>query len=306
MSLSNPIAVTIGDPAGVGAEIIRSWAFENLECCKDCVVIAHRKFLKTLPDSIGKVEVGASSYEATLGKPDGEGATVALASLEESALGCLQGRYSGVLTAPISKACMRVVGFDYQGQTEFFADRWSGLPVMSFAGEKFIVSLVTWHDALRDVPTLIDEAKITRAVEASARLATILKGVKEPRIAVCGLNPHAGEGGIMGREEIDVINPILEKLRSDFVNLSGSLPPDTVFARVLKGEFDCIVSMYHDQALAPLKAIEFDDAVNVSMNLKYLRVSPDHGTAFSIAGKGVASNKSFASAFRLIYKALAK
>ncbi len=303
MKLSKPIAITIGDPSGVGAEIIRSWAFENIESCSDCVVIAHQSFLETLPDVIGKVKVGNSSYVAKLGEPDVEGASIALASLEESAIGCMQGRYSGVLTAPISKDCMRKVGFNFQGQTEFFAARWGGEPVMSFAGEKFIVSLVTWHDALRDVPHLIDEAKISRAVEASAKLATTLKGVKDPRIAVCGLNPHAGENGIMGREEIEIINPILEKLRARFVNLSVSLPPDTVFARTLKGEFDCIVSMYHDQALAPLKAIEFDDAVNVSMNLKYLRVSPDHGTAFSIAGKGLASNKSFSAAFRLLRRA---
>ncbi len=301
-----PIAITIGDTAGVGAEIIYSWAIENPSLRKYACVVGHKSFLDSLPNDIGKVQVGADSYVAKAGCPDIAGARIAFDALEESAKGCIQGRYSAVLTAPISKACMKQVGFNYQGHTEFFADRWGGVPVMSFAGEKFIVSLVTWHDAIKDVPLLIDEAKITRAVEASARLAKKLMGVENPRIAVCGLNPHAGEGGIMGREEVELINPVLNKLRASYVNLSEALPPDTVFARVLKDEFDCIVSMYHDQALAPLKAIEFDNAVNVSMNLKYLRVSPDHGTAFSIAGKSVASNKSFTSAFNLAIRMLAK
>ena len=302
--MNKPIAITIGDPSGVGPEIIHSWAWKNPTLCIDSVVIAHKTFLDTLPDSIGKVKVGNDSFQAELGKPSDEGARIAFASLNEAAQGCIDGRYCGVVTAPISKACMQKVGFNYQGQTEFFADKWGGVPVMSFAGEKFIVSLVTWHDALKDVSALLDEGKISRAVGASNKLTQKLKGIEHPRIAVCGLNPHAGEGGIMGNEEVDVINPILDKLRERYPNLSEALPPDTVFARVLKGEFDCIVSMYHDQALAPLKAIEFDDAVNISMNLKFLRVSPDHGTAFSIAGKGIASDKSFAQAYKVCKRML--
>lgn len=299
-----PIAITMGDPAGVGLEIIRSWAEENPEARRGAAVIAHRRFLDTLPDDILKVPVGRADFSPEAGHPTPEGARAAFDSLEEAAEGCAAGRYAAVVTAPISKACMREVGFEFQGQTEFFADRWRGVPVMSFAGEKFIVSLVTWHDPLRLVPDLIDEAKLSRAVEASAQLARRLRGAENPRIAVCGLNPHAGEGGIIGTEEIEKINPVLNKLRRKHPNLSECLPPDTVFARCLRGEFDCIVSMYHDQALAPLKAIEFDSAVNVSMNLKFLRVSPDHGTAFSIAGRGVASNKSFACAYALAEKFL--
>lgn len=299
-----PIAITMGDPAGVGLEIIRSWAGGNPEARSGAAVIAHRRFLDTLPDDILKVPVGRADFSPEAGHPTPEGARAAFDSLEEAAAGCAAGRYAAVVTAPISKACMREVGFEFQGQTEFFADRWRGVPVMSFAGEKFIVSLVTWHDPLRLVPDLIDEAKLSRAVEASAQLACRLRGAENPRIAVCGLNPHAGEGGIIGTEEIEKINPVLNKLRRKHPNLSECLPPDTVFARCLRGEFDCIVSMYHDQALAPLKAIEFDSAVNVSMNLKFLRVSPDHGTAFSIAGRGVASNKSFACAYALAEKFL--
>ena len=135
-----PIAITIGDTAGVGAEIIYSWAIENPSLRKYACVVGHKSFLDTLPNDIGKVQVGADSYVAKAGCPDIAGARIAFDALEESAKGCIQGRYSAVLTAPISKACMKQVGFNYQGHTEFFADRWGGTPVMSFAGEKFIVS----------------------------------------------------------------------------------------------------------------------------------------------------------------------
>lgn len=297
-----PIAITVGDPSGVGPEIIASWVSKNAAKASSAVVIGHEKFLSALPDSVEKLTIGDAGFEAVAGRPCPEGARVAFEALKVAARGCTEGKFAAVVTAPISKECMREVGFEYQGQTEFFADSWGGTPVMSFAGTKFIVSLVTWHDSLKDVPKLLDFAKIARAVGASAELAKKLRGVENPRIAVCGLNPHAGENGLIGREEIDLINPALEKLREDFPNLSVSLPPDTVFERVLKGEFDCIVSMYHDQALAPLKAVEFDNAVNVSMNLPHLRVSPDHGTAFGIAGKGIANDGSFSRAFELAEK----
>ncbi len=303
MSDSKKIAITIGDPAGVGAEIIRDWIFKNPETSTRVEVIAHVDFLDSIPDTVSKRPVGDVSYKAVAGSPDFEGAKVAFESLELAAKGCEDGLYRAVVTAPISKIQMRQVGFDFAGQTEFFAARWGGESVMAFAGRKLLLSLVTWHEPLRDVPDSIDEAKISRAVEAANNLARAVRGVDNPRIAVCGLNPHAGEDGILGTEERDVINPILEKLRAQkYPNLSMSLPPDTVFARTLNGEFDSIVSMYHDQGLAPLKALEFDCAVNVSMNLKHVRTSPDHGTGFSIAGKGIASSSSFAAAVDLAFK----
>ena len=297
------IAITIGDTAGVGPEVILKWAEKNPHLHSNVEVIAHREILDKLPSSISKVQVGADSYKAVAGVPDEQGAQIAFDALELSAKGCQTGKYRAVVTAPISKFQMKKVGFDFAGQTEFFADRWGGTPVMAFAGKKLLLSLVTWHEPLRDVPDSISEEKIARAVEASCQLAQKIRGVENPKIAVCGLNPHAGEDGILGTEERDFIDPILDKLRAEkYPNLSKALPPDTVFERTLKGEFDCIVSMYHDQGLAPLKALEFDCAVNVSMNLKYLRTSPDHGTGFSIAGKGIASESSFASAVELALK----
>jgi len=299
---SKKIAITIGDPAGVGAEVILKWARENPRLLPFAEVIAHEKFLEALPGAVSKRAVGDPSYEAVAGSPDERGARVAFEALEASAAGCVSGEYAAVVTAPISKIKMRAVGFDFAGQTEFFAARWGGEPVMAFAGEKLLVSLATWHIPLRDVPSAVDFPKIARAVRAAAELAKRAKGISEPRIGVCGINPHAGEDGILGREEIEVVNPALDILRAQFPNLSAALPPDTVFERALKGEFDAVVSMYHDQGLAPLKALEFDKAVNVSMNLGFLRTSPDHGTGFSIAGKGVASAGSFAAAFDLAAK----
>lgn len=296
------LAVTVGDPAGVGGEIILKWAAAHPELHEFAEVIAHKSLLDALPASISRREVGAASYAARAGHPDSEGARIAFDALEAAAQGCKSGKYSAVVTCPISKFEMKKVGFDFPGQTEFFAARWGGEPVMAFAGEKLLMALVTWHDPLAEVPRLINAGKIANAVKCAALLAQKTRGVSEPRIAVCGLNPHAGEDGIIGREEIETINPALDELRKIYPKLSRALPPDTVFERTLKGEFDCIVSMYHDQGLAPLKALEFDKAVNVSMNLPHLRVSPDHGTGFSIAGKGVASESSFACAFSLALK----
>ncbi len=297
-----PIAITVGDPAGVGCEIILKWANENIKLCPLATVIAHKELLEKLPDTIGKVQVGDSDFSPIAGNPTPEGSKIASQSLEEAASGCLEGRYAAVVTAPISKLEMSRIGFNFPGQTEFFATRWGGTPVMAFAGEKLLLSLVTWHVPIAKVPELINAQKITDAVNCAAELARKARNVENPKIAVCALNPHAGEGGILGCEEIEIINPCLNELRKKHPNLSEALPPDTVFERALRGEFDCIVSMYHDQALAPLKALEFDKAVNVSMNLPHLRVSPDHGTGFSIAGKEIASASSFSCAFNLALK----
>lgn len=299
MNAGKKIALTVGDPAGLGPEIIEAWVGRHSEFLSEVEIIAHSQLLEKLPKEVSKTQVGSQDFLSFAGKPSIEGAQIAYEALRLAAKGCADGKYSSVLTSPISKAQMREAGFKFEGQTEFFADAWGGVPVMAFAGERLIVSLVTWHNALAEVPRLINAQKISDAVKAANELALRIKKIRFPRIAVCGLNPHAGEGGILGIEEKELINPVLDELRKTYPNLSSALPPDTVFMRALKGEFDCVVSMYHDQALAPLKALEFDTAVNITMNLPHLRVSPDHGTGFDIAGKGKASCKSFENAFNL-------
>lgn len=297
------IAITVGDPAGVGPDVIAAWAKSAPErLLARAEVLAHADFLETLPEELGKRPVGAAGFRAKAGEPSSAGCEVAALALEGAAAGCADGRYSAVVTAPISKFEMRKIGFDFPGQTEFFAARWGGEPVMCFAGVELLVSLATWHEPLSKVPSLLDFGRISRAVESAAELARRLRGAGSPRIAVCGLNPHAGEDGLMGREEIDVIDPILDGLREKYPNLSRTLPPDTIFARMRRGEFDAVAAMYHDQALAPLKTLEFDRAVNISMNLPHLRTSPDHGTGYSIAGTGAADCSSFSNAVDLALK----
>jgi len=229
------------------------------------------------------------------GVPSVEGARVALAAMERAAAGTLTGEFSGVVTGPVSKSWLQKAGYGFPGQTEFFADRWGGEPTMAFCGGRLRVVLLTWHIPLREVPNQLTELNIARAVRAADELARA-EGVVAPRIGVCGLNPHAGEGGMLGTEERDILDPALDRLRKTFAGLSRSEPSDTIFGRSLKGEFDVIVALYHDQGLAPLKTIDFDEAVNVTLGLRHVRTSPDHGTAFGIAGKGVASGRSFSNA----------
>jgi len=171
---------------------------------------------------------------------------------------------------------------------------------MAFAGDRLRVVLATWHIPLGDVPSAITKQAISRAVVNADILVRALGGhAGAARIAVCGLNPHAGEGGLIGSEEMELLSPILDNLRGEYPGLSGCEPADTLFWRHLKGEFDVVVALYHDQGLAPLKAVEFDRAVNITMGLPWVRTSPDHGTGFEIAGCGVADHQSFAHAVSL-------
>ncbi|WP_309397876.1 PdxA family dehydrogenase [Cerasicoccus maritimus] len=295
-----PLAITCGDPAGVGPEIIERWLEQNPDRQQDVAIIGPQSWLDNL-QCVNPVPVGDKDFIATPGQPSVEGARIALEALEESAYGCRQQRYRGVVTAPVSKHWMEQAGWSHPGQTEFFAERWYGQPSMAFAGGKLTVLLATWHVPLVDVPNHLNDESISRAVKNAAFLAERL-GAREPRIGACGLNPHAGEGGILGFEEQGVIDPILDNLRSEYPGLSSCQPGDTLFWRQLQGEFDVIVAMYHDQGLAPLKAIDFDQAVNITLGLPFIRTSPDHGTAFGIAGQGKAGISSFANAVRLAEK----
>ena len=293
-----PIALTCGDPAGVGPEVIAAWLAGERSADyagPRAAVIGPRRWLDRLPAGGPRIAVGLEDYEATAGRPDGESALAAWAALERAASGCLEGEFSAVVTGPVSKEGLARIGWDFPGQTEFFAARWGGEPTMAFTGGRLKVALLTWHVPLREVPGQLTELGFARTVAAADELARA-EGISAPRIGVCGLNPHAGEGGLLGTEERDQINPILERLRARYPGLTGCLPGDTLFARQLRGEFDVVVALYHDQGLAPLKTVDFDEAVNVTLGLPFVRTSPDHGTAFSLAGRGRASPRSFANA----------
>lgn len=293
--MAHKLAITCGDPAGVGPEVIAKWLAGHVELARDTVVIGPASWLATLDTEAEKLPVGLEDFVATMGKPTADGALVAWAAMERAAAGCKHGEFTGVVTGPVSKAELARIGYPYPGQTEFFAARWGGDPVMAFCGGKLRVALATWHVPLREVGDLLTPECLRRTIAAADGLARA-DGISSPRIGVCGLNPHAGEGGILGREEIERLDPALQRLRAEFPGLSRCEPGDTLFARALRGEFDVIVALYHDQGLAPLKVIDFDEAVNVTLGLPHVRTSPDHGTAFGIAGKGVARATSFTNA----------
>jgi 4-hydroxythreonine-4-phosphate dehydrogenase len=290
-----PIAVTCGDPAGVGPELIASWLKAYPKSADTVVPIGPADWIAQLGQGIA---VGPKDFVTRPGKPDEAGQRIAIEAMELAARGTTGARFAAVVTGPVNKKGLAGVGYVFPGQTEFFASRWSGEPVMAFAGGKMTVGLVTWHVPLSEVPRSISGADIRRTVLALIGLRVKL-GDRRPRIAVCGLNPHAGEGGLLGKEDDAIIRPAVEALRTEGHEVVGPLPGDTVFHRHLQGEFDAVAAIYHDQGLAPLKSVDFSTSANLSLGLKYVRTSPDHGTAYEIAGQGKADRGSFDSAMRL-------
>ena len=292
---SLPIAVTCGDPAGIGPELLAGWLKAHPGLASSVVPIGPADWISQLGQGIA---VGPKDFVTRPGKPDEAGQLIAIEAMELAARGATGARFSAVVTGPVNKKGLAGVGYSFPGQTEFFASRWSGEPVMAFAGGKMTVGLVTWHVALSAVSSAVSAGGIRRTVLALIALRMKL-GDRRPRIAVCGLNPHAGEAGLLGKEDDAVIRPAIEALRAEGHDVTGPLPGDTVFHRHLQGEFDAVAAIYHDQGLAPLKAVDFSTSANLSLGLKHVRTSPDHGTAYEIAGQGKAARGSFDSAMRL-------
>jgi len=277
------IAITLGDPAGIGPEVVRA-------------ALAQPEI-----QSLGAFEVLGSETGFAPGTPGEAGARAAGDALEEAVSRAKAGEFDAVVTGPISKKWMHAVGFDFPGQTEFFARR-TGTEnfAMCLTGGPLTVGLVTVHVPLRGVPRLLTAKEIVRV---GRLLGDFVKrrGVSKPRIAVAGLNPHAGEDGDIGREDIEIVAPAVAELEAgdDSVSYAGPFSPDTIFFRAAAGEFDAVLCMYHDQGLIPLKLLAFDSGVNTTLGLPFPRTSPDHGTAFEIAGKGLARPDSMIAAIRL-------
>ena len=310
-----PVALTCGDPSGVGPEI----AVAARAVLRDTLPLVWIGDPRHLPDGTGWVEVdtpqealGAPADHlpvlrhdfaapATPGAPDPANASGVVAVISRAVEMAMSGEVAGVCTAPISKAeLMRHAAFAFPGHTEFLAHL-AGVRdvVMMLAADELKVVPVTIHIPLSEVP----EALTAQAIETTIRIlhAALRRdfGLTAPRIAVAGLNPHAGEAGLMGREEIEVIAPALDKLRAEGMHISGPLPGDTMFHVAARARYDAAVAMYHDQALIPIKTLAFDRGVNVTLGLPFVRTSPDHGTAFDIAGKGVANPTSTIEALKL-------
>ena len=290
-----PLAVTCGDPAGVGPELLASWLKAHPEQAAAVVPIGPADWIAQLGQGIA---VGPTDFRTRPGQPDEAGQLIAIEAMELAARGATGARFAAVVTGPVNKKGLAGVGYDFPGQTEFFASRWHGEPVMAFAGGKMTVGLVTWHIPLAEVPRAVSAPDIRRTVLALIALRAKL-GDERPRIAVCGLNPHAGEAGLLGKEDDAVIRPAVDALRAEGHDVVGPLPGDTVFHRHLQGEFSAVAAIYHDQGLAPLKAVDFSSSANLSLGLKHVRTSPDHGTAYELAGRQKADRGSFDSAMRL-------
>jgi 4-hydroxythreonine-4-phosphate dehydrogenase len=281
------IGITLGDCAGIGPEIV------------DLALKSGR-----VPDSAEYITIGRQP-DCKPGAPTIETARAAAAALEEAVTIARRGELHAVVTGPIHKARMYEAGFKFPGQTEFFAER-CGVQnfAMCLTGGKITVALVTAHLPLSEVPRVLKKTEIVRV---GLLLADFLKrrGINSPRISVAGLNPHAGESGKIGREEIETIAPAIAELNSSLVTghssllFSGPASPDTIFHRAVEGEFDAVLCMYHDQGLIPLKLHAFHNGVNVTLGLPFPRTSPDHGTAFEIAGKGIARPDSMIAAIKL-------
>jgi len=294
MSTTKPlIGITLGDCAGIGPEIV------------DLALKSGR-----VPDSAEYVVIGRQP-NGHPGEPTIETARAAAAALEEAVTLARRGELDAIVTGPVHKARMYDIGFKFPGQTEFFAQR-CGIKnfAMCLTAEKITVALVTTHIPLRKVPRALKQSEIVRVGLllldfVQRRIAPKREPeTPAPRIAVAGLNPHAGESGKIGREEIEIIAPAVDELnRSPITDhrslFSGPHSPDTVFHRTIEGEFDAVLCMYHDQGLIPLKLHAFHSGVNVTLGLPFPRTSPDHGTAFEIAGKGIARPDSMIAAINL-------
>ena len=279
------IGVTLGDPAGVGPELIKK---------------ALRKIGNSIP-----IEVLGESGSTRSGRPSLAGAQVAKVALEESVYSLKKNRWAAVVNGPVSKEWLQRVGFAFPGQTEFYAKSFgksANEVTMLMIGPRLRIALVSTHLSLLRAVKGLRKKDIVRS---GVHLIGILKrlGFKKPKIAVCGLNPHAGEGGAFGQEEKKIVLPAVRELQKRMrLQISGPESPDTVFWRAYRGEFDGVVALYHDQGLIPAKLLDFDSTVNVTAGLPVVRCAPDHGTAFSMAGRGMAKPHSLIAAIRLAYR----
>jgi len=309
-----PVVVTSGEPAGIGPEICLALAREDFAA--RVVVLGDRGLLEARAAALGMgvrlVEPGAVSghgalaveqvplgFPSTPGVPDPRNARYVIAQLERALQGCLRGEFAAMVTAPVHKAVINDAGIPFVGHTEFLAER-SRTPrvVMMLAGGGLRVALVTTHMALKEVPGALDREGLEATIRVLDSDLRRRFGVESPRILVAGLNPHGGESGHFGREEIEIIRPVLEKLRAEGFRLVGPLPADTLFTPEALAQGDCVLAMYHDQGLPVLKYASFGRGINVTLGLPIVRTSVDHGTALDIAGTGKADPGSLVEAVR--------
>jgi 4-hydroxythreonine-4-phosphate dehydrogenase len=321
---SLPLALTMGEPAGIGGEIaLAAWRRRNDDAVPPFYVLDNPDRLAALAYRLGwdgpiraidtPAEAAAVFVEAVPvlplsaapragpGRPDPADARLVLEAIERAVADAQEGRAAAVVTSPINKDALYRAGFNHPGHTEYLAELagLKGPAVMMLACPELRVVPVTIHHALRDAIGLVTAEAIVhagRVVDAALKRDF---GISAPRLAIAGLNPHAGESGALGREDLDIVAPAVAALRKAGIDARGPLAADTMFHPAARATYDAALCMYHDQALIPIKTIDFDGGVNVTLGLPFIRTSPDHGTAFDIAGKGTARPDSLIAALRL-------
>ena len=319
-----PLAIALGDPAGVGPELIAAAFAARHEAglapffavggAATLAAAARARGLALAVESIGHPEEAAAVFPRALpvfgamdaasrpGAPDDAGAQAAFASLRQATEIVRLGAARALVTMPVAKAALAVAGFAFPGQTEFLASacaRPEDDAVMMLAGPSLRAVPLTVHCALAEVPGLLTTAMIVRKARIVHEALRRDFGLAAPRLAVAGLNPHAGESGRFGTEEEAIIAPAVAALREQGLDVTGPVPGDALFTPRARAGYDAALAMYHDQALIPLKALEFDEGVNVTLGLPIVRTSPDHGTAFDIAGQGIAHPGATIAAIRM-------
>jgi 4-hydroxythreonine-4-phosphate dehydrogenase len=322
-----PLAVALGDPAGIGPEIIaKAWERRAGDRVPPFFAVGAPESLRAVWG--GPVQVVAAPDEAAAcfenalpviridsagetrpGQPTLEGARTSLDALELAVGLTRSGASSALVTGPVSKAQLYAVGFTHPGQTEFVAERCgiaAEMVAMMLAGPTLRTVPVTTHVALRDVPGLLTTELIVQRGRTTIRALRRLFAIERPRLAVAGLNPHAGESGALGREEIDIVVPAIERLREEVAEVTGPHAADTLFHDRMRSTYDAALCLYHDQALVPLKTLHFDEGVNITLGLPIVRTSPDHGTAFDIAGRGEAEPTAMLAALKMAAECAAR
>ena len=311
------IAITMGDPGGVGPEVIVGAIGKNELPGVIPVIIGDPQVIEAAAKLVGlkfnfniiddphkavsdKLNIISETLEGPLKSvPSSASGNVAVRCIRRAVAEALKGRVDAVVTAPISKESLKLAGYAWPGHTELLAELTGTSEfAMMLVGGPLRVLLVTIHMPLSRVSKLLTSERVLSSISLACRAALSL-GLKSPRIGVAGFNPHAGEGGLFGDEELKHITPAVEAARSDGLPVSGPYPPDVIFRKAYMGELDMVVAMYHDQGLIPLKMIAFDKGVNVTVGLPIVRTSPDHGTAFDIAWKGKADSSSMLEAIRM-------
>jgi len=312
------LAVTAGEPAGIGPELLIKLAATSVAA--SFVAVTDRELLERAAKRCGlgielidddgcaaterrpgtlRIHHTPLAVEEVPGRPDPCNARHVLATLTEAADGCLAGRYDAVVTAPLQKSSINDAGVRFSGHTEFFAERANADVVMMLASPELRVALATTHLPLAAVAAAITPASLERSLRIVHHALRTTFGFADPRIAVLGINPHAGEGGHLGHEEVDTVIPVLDALRREGMRLLGPLPADTAFVPSQRSHYDAVLAMYHDQALPVLKSEAFDRTVNLTLGLPFIRTSVDHGTALDLAGSGTADPASLIAAARM-------